>query len=105
MEKEQVFQKPSVLIAGYGIVGKNLKQIALVGDTYDENSFVIQAATKDNKLTTEMMDSNLNRQAIEEMSLYQSKGKLYQIKKVNDLRNNTTSKVRLEESTTIASSA
>ena len=36
MEKEQVFQKPSVLIAGYGIVGKNLKQIFDWADVYDK---------------------------------------------------------------------
>ena len=43
-----------------------------------------------------MLDKDLNRQAIENMSLYQSGSQVYQIKKVNDLRNNTTSKVRLE---------
>ena len=77
-------------------IGNNLKQIVFSGDTYDEKAYLIQASTKDNKITSEMLDKDLNRQAIENMSLYQSKGKLYQIKKVNDLRNNTTSKVRLE---------
>ena len=36
MEKEQVFNKPSVLICGYGIVGKNLKEIFKWADIYDK---------------------------------------------------------------------
>jgi len=35
MEKEQVFEKPSVLICGYGIVGKNIKQTFTWADLYD----------------------------------------------------------------------
>ncbi len=77
-------------------LGNNLKEITFSSDIYDEKSYLIQASSKDYKINTEMLDKDLNRQAIENMSLYQSKGKLYQIKKVNDLRNNTTSKVRLE---------
>lgn len=76
-------------------MGKNLAEIVFDGDVYDQGSFLIKAATKDNQLNTEMVDKDLNRQAIENMSLYQSGDQVYQIKKVNDLRNNTTSKVRL----------
>ena len=76
-------------------MGKNLAQVVFDGDVYDKSSFLIKAATKDNQLNTEMLDKDLNRQAIENMSLYQSGDQVYQIKKVNDLRNNTTSKVRL----------
>ena len=35
MEREQVFEKPSVIICGYGIVGKNLKTIFKWADIYD----------------------------------------------------------------------
>ena len=76
-------------------MGDNLKEIVFNGNQYDTEEFVIKAATKDNQLNTELLDKNLNRSAIENMSLYQSKGTVYQIKKVNDLRNNTASKVRL----------
>ena len=76
-------------------MGKNLKEVVFDGNVYDTNSFVIKASTKNNELNTEMLDKDLNRQAIENMSLYQSGSQVYQIKKVNDLRNNTTSKVRL----------
>ena len=76
-------------------MGNNLKEIVFNGNAYDTNEFVIQASTKDNQINTELLDKNLKREAIENMSLYQSKGQIYQIKKVNDLRNNTTSKVRL----------
>ena len=76
-------------------MGKNLAEIVFDGDVYDQGSFLIKAATKDKQLNTEMVDKDLNRQAIENMSLYQSGDQVYQIKKVNDLRNNTTSKVRL----------
>ena len=76
-------------------MGNNLKQIVFNANVYDTNEYTIQAVTKDNQLNTELLDKNLKREAIENMSLYQSKGQVYQIKKVNDLRNNTTSKVRL----------
>ena len=76
-------------------MGNNLKEVVFDGDVYDTKSFLIKAATKDNQLNTEMLDKDLNRQAIENMSLYQSGSQIYQIKKVNDLRNNVTSKVRL----------
>ena len=36
MEKEQIFKIPSVLICGYGIVGKNLKEIFKWADVYDK---------------------------------------------------------------------
>ena len=76
-------------------MGNNLKEVVFDGDVYDTKSFLIKAATKDNQLNTEMLDKDLNRQAIENMSLYQSGSQIYQIKKVNDLRNKVTSKVRL----------
>lgn len=76
-------------------MGSNLKQIVFNGDSYDTDQYLIQASTKDNQLNTELLDKNLDRSAIENMSLYQSKGTVYQIKKTNDVRNNTTSKVRL----------
>ena len=76
-------------------MGNNLKEIVFNGDAYDTSAYVIKAASKDNQVNTELLDKNLKRQAIENMSLYQSKGTVYQIKKTNDLRNNTTSKVRL----------
>ena len=76
-------------------MGNNLKEIVFNGNQYDTSEFVIKASTKDNQVNTELLDKNLNRQAVENMSLYQQNGTVYQIKKVNDVRNNTTSKVRL----------
>ena len=76
-------------------MGTKLKEVVFNGNQYDTNEFVIKASTKDNQVNTELLDKNLNRRAIENMSLYQSGDKVYQIKKVNDVRNNTTSKVRL----------
>ncbi len=76
-------------------MGDNLKEIVFNGNAYDTSEYLIQASTKDNQINTELLDKNLKREAIENMSLCQSKGQVYQIKKVNDLRNNTISKVRL----------
>ena len=76
-------------------MGDNLKEIVFNGNSYDTDAFIIQATTKDNQVNTELLDKNLKREAIENMSLYQSNGQVYQIKKVNDLRTNTASKVRL----------
>ena len=76
-------------------MGKNLKEVVFNGNAYDTSAYVIKASSKDNQVNTELLDKNLKRQAIENMSLYQSNGQVYQIKKTNDLRNNTTSKVRL----------
>lgn len=35
IEKEQILEKPSVLICGYGIVGKHIKNVFYWADTYD----------------------------------------------------------------------
>ena len=84
-----------ILDMEHAMSGK-LKQIVFNGDAYDTKAFTIQAAGKDGQVNTELLDKDLNRRAIENMSLYQSGGTVYQIKKVHDVKNNTTSKVRLE---------
>ena len=35
MEQEQVLEKPSILICGYGIVGRHIKDVFYWADTYD----------------------------------------------------------------------
>lgn len=78
-------------------MGANLKQLVFNGNLYNKEEFVVQAATRDNQINTELLDKDLKRSAVENMTLYQeADGTIYQIKKVNDLKNNSVSKVRLE---------
>lgn len=77
-------------------LGSNLKRITFNQDVYNNKEFLIQAETQDNIVKTELLDNKLNRCAIEETSIHKLEdGSKYQIKKINDYRNNTISKVRL----------
>lgn len=74
--------------------GKNLRSITFLPDDYDKSAYTIQAEKKDNSSMTELLDKNLKRRAIEELSTQKRNGKVYQNKKTLDIENNTTSKVR-----------
>ena len=89
-----------------------LKEVTFVRDEYSKGDYTLvavkkgvvndddftKAVVKNNDITVkEVMDSKLNRYALESLTHYKSQnGKEYQIKKVNDLRNNTTAKTRYE---------
>lgn len=89
-----------------------LEEVTFARDAYSKGDYTLVAVKKDygddddftktsikNKdvTMTEIVDSKLNRYALESLTHYKSKnGKEYQIKKVNDYRNNTTAKTRYE---------
>lgn len=89
-----------------------LKEVTFARDEYSKGDYTLvavkkgvvndddftKAVVKNNDITVkEVMDSKLNRYALESLTHYKSQnGKEYQIKKVNDLRNNTTAKTRYE---------
>ena len=80
-----------------GVLNNDVEKIVLSRDKSDKTAYNVIAKTKKNELTSLLLDKNLNKDAIEHVSIYRSeKGKTYQIKKSNDFRNNTTSKVRME---------
>ena len=71
--------------------------VAVKNDVEDDDDFT-KVDVKNNDVTVkEVMDSKLNRYAVETLTYYTSQnGKDYQIRKVNDYRNNTTAKTRYE---------
>ena len=78
--------------------GNKLDLIEFSRDNYEKDAYIVTARTTDNIIKKEMLDKNLNRNALEETSFYYSKkGNGYVIKKTTDYRNNTTSKVRYKE--------
>ena len=76
------------------VAGENLKKISFLPDNYDKSAYTIEAITKDNHIKTELLDKNLKRRAIEELSMQKKDGKISQSKKTLDVENNTSSKVR-----------
>lgn len=80
------------------LVGENLQNITFTRDKYDKEAFVLTALMQNNNSKTELLDKNLKRDALEDLTRYKnSDGKEYIIRKTTDYRNNTTSKVRLRE--------
>lgn len=75
--------------------GNGFFDMQLKPDEYDKDAFSITVTTANGK-RIELLDSNLNRMAIEEDKNITKDGKQYIIKKNVDYRNNTTSKVVLE---------
>lgn len=79
------------------VLKNDVVQIAFSRDNADREAFNVMAKTSKNEVHSVLLDKNLNKDAIEKISLYRSEGgKTYEIKKANDFRNNTTSKVRME---------
>ncbi len=79
------------------VLENDVDKIVFSRDKADRNAYNVIAKTKKNNLTSLLLDKDLNKDAIENVSVYRTeKGKTYQIKKSNDFRNNTTSKVRME---------
>ena len=75
----------------------NVKQIVFTADNADRSAFNIVAKDNKNTVHSVLVDKNMNKDAVETSNIYRTKkGNIYQIKKVNDLRNNTISKVRLQ---------
>lgn len=74
----------------------DVSQIVFTRDASDKNAYNVMAKTSKNEIQSVLLDKDLNKDAVESLSLYRSKGKTYEIKKSNDLRNHTVSKVRME---------
>ncbi len=94
--KDKIDKIASKVLDMENVVGNNLEETSFGLNNYDTKSYVINVCTKDDQVYTEILDEDFKRQAVENESLYETTGKFYRIKKTNDLRNNTTSKVRLE---------
>ena len=72
-----------------------IDSVSFKDDIYDpENSYSLTGFGKNGTQRSELLDKNLKRQAISETTYSASKNNIYTIVKTNDLRNNTTSKVR-----------
>ncbi len=90
----------------------NLKEITFARDVYSKGDYTLVAVKNEpdddmdftkfkikgaETTLKEVMDSKLKSYAVEELTSYKlPQGKSYQIKKVNDFRNNTTAKTRYE---------
>lgn len=77
-------------------LNNDVNQIVFTRDASDRDAFNIMAQTHQNEIKSVLLDKNLKKDAVESISLYRSNGKTYEIKKANDLRNHTTSKVRMQ---------
>lgn len=77
-------------------LNNDVNQIVFTRDASDRDAFNIMAQTHKNEIKSVLLDKNLKKDAVESISLYRSNGKTYEIKKANDLRNHTTSKVRMQ---------
>ncbi len=78
------------------VLNHDVSQIVFTRDSSDRDAYNVMAKTSKNEIHSVLLDKNLNKDAVESLTLYRSKGKTYEIKKSNDLRNHTTSKVRME---------
>ncbi len=79
------------------VLKNDVDKIVFNRDASDKDAYNLIAKNHNNEIHSVLLDKNLNKDAVESISLYKTeKGKIYQIKKSNDLRNHTTSKVRME---------
>lgn len=79
------------------VLKNDVDKIVFSRDASDRDAFNVIAKTSKNEIKSVLLDKSLNKDAVETLSIYRSeKGKTYEIKKSNDFRNNTTSKVRME---------
>ncbi len=95
----QFLEKASNVVAEFekDVLDNKVLQIAFARDNSDKNAYNVMAKNYKNELHSVLLDKDLNKEAVETLSVYRSKaGKTYEIKKSNDLRNNTISKVRME---------
>lgn len=78
------------------VMKNKISQIVFVRDNADKNAYNLMAEYH-NQVQSVLLDKDLNKEAVETINMYRSNsGKTYEIKKSNDLRNNTVSKVRME---------
>lgn len=80
------------------LVGDDLQEINFTRSKYDKEAYKLSAKLNNNSTKTELLDKNLNREAIEDLTIEPSKnGENIIVKKTSDYRNNTTSEVRLRD--------
>ena len=76
------------------VFGDNLKNITFNKNTYNNKEYTIQVETFDKQINTELLDSKLQRSAIDRTILTKyDDGHTYQIRKTKDFKNNVMSKV------------
>jgi uncharacterized protein YjhX (UPF0386 family) len=75
---------------------KNVIDLSFETDKYNKKQFMLKATFDDMTYKSELLDRKLDTVAEETMELQTIKGKKYQVKKVQDYKNNTASKVTLE---------
>ncbi|MBR2525734.1 hypothetical protein IKE67_04645 [bacterium] len=74
--------------------GKGLEKVVFARDAYSKGDYTLTAMKPNNASVKVILDKNMNKYAIETVDYYESNGKRYAIRKSNDYRNNTVSKVR-----------
>ena len=84
-------------------VFENLTEIQFEKDKYENNTYTLTAKGNNDNAQSLLLDKNLKTLAIENERKYVSKtnGNKYIQKKTSDLRNNTTSMVRLKEDSVV----
>ncbi len=72
----------------------DIRRVSFQKDDFDENAYNIRADLEGNGSKILLVDKNMNQNALEIVSMEKSQeGYLQQVKKTNDFRNNTISKV------------
>lgn len=94
----EFLQKTSKVVSEFenDVMKNKISQIVFVRDNADRNAYNLMAENN-NQIQSVLLDKDLNKEAVETINVYHTKaGKTYEIKKSNDLRNHTVSKVRME---------
>ncbi|MBR1680780.1 hypothetical protein IJ707_03205, partial [bacterium] len=79
------------------VLNKDIFRIDFNRDISDKEAYVVTAKNNKNEDYSLLLDKNLNKRAIEKsVSGYSQNGKRFRIKKTDDYKNHTTSKVRME---------
>ncbi|MBR1943396.1 hypothetical protein IJ843_06640 [bacterium] len=78
------------------LCSENLSEIKLSVNKYDNSVFDITAINKDRSKKTVTLDEDFKTRSIVDVTNQQIKGKIYEIKKSKDFKNNVTSEVRSE---------
>lgn len=94
----EFLQKTSKVVSEFenDVMKNKFSQIVFVRDNADRNAYNLMAENN-NQVQSVLLDKDLNKEAVETINMYRTEaGKTYEIKKSNDLRNHTVSKVRME---------
>lgn len=87
-------EKLSEVVNKFAASSTEIRRISFAKDEFDNEAYTIRADMEDNGSKILLLDKDLNANALEIVNMEKSKeGYLQQVKKTNDYRNNTISKV------------